>query len=141
MIFRLGRVLGRQEASLVAKNRKNYKKTHLFMKKIGKLGRHRSNFGLRSSRPDQKYPQDRRKHFRKIWAWKTLKKQRKINKIFGFFPIFPLDLAQNPLNPRTNGWAPFGTRLRIDGRKVPEPYRTQKNLNCLNQNRCEPSQL
>ena len=29
----MGRVLGRQEASLVAKNWKNYKKSHLFMKK------------------------------------------------------------------------------------------------------------
>ena len=26
----------------------------------------------------------------------------------GFFPKFPVDLAQNPLNPRTNGWPPNG---------------------------------
>ena len=63
------------------------------MKQIGKLGRNRSNFGLRSSRPDQKDPQDRRGYFRKIWAWKTLKKQGKIKKISGIFPVFPVDFA------------------------------------------------
>ena len=65
-IFRLGRVLVRQEASLVAKSRKNCKTTHLFQNKIRKLGRNRSNFGVWSSRPDQKDPQDRRGYFRKI---------------------------------------------------------------------------
>ena len=67
-IVRLGRVLGRQEAILVAKYRNNYKKTHFFIKQIRKLIRNRSNVGLRSSRPDQKDPQGRREYFRKIWA-------------------------------------------------------------------------
>ena len=37
-------------------------------KKNEKVGRNRSKFGLRSSRPDQIDPQDRRGYFRKIWA-------------------------------------------------------------------------
>ena len=63
------------------------------MKKIGKLERNRSNVGLRSSRPDQIDPQDRRGYFRKIWAWKTLKKQGKIKIVSGLFLIFPVGLA------------------------------------------------
>ena len=55
--------------------------------------RNQPNVGLWSSRWYQKDPQDRRGHFRKIWAWKTLKKQGNIKQFSGLFPIFPVDLA------------------------------------------------
>ena len=83
-------------------------------KNIEKIARNRSNVGLRSSRPDQKDPQDRRGYFRKIWAWKTGKKTEQIKIFSGFFRDFPLDLTQIPLNPRTNGWAPPAESVGIE---------------------------
>ena len=71
-------------------------------KTSGQFRRNRSNVGLQSSRLDQKDPQDRRGYFCKIWASKTWKK---LGQIFSsIFRNVPVDLAQNPLNPRTNGW-------------------------------------
>ena len=62
-------------------------------KRIEKLERNRSNVGLRSSRWYQKDAEGQRGYFRKIWAWKTLKKQGKIKIFSGFFPVFPVDFA------------------------------------------------
>jgi len=56
--------LGRQEAILVGKSRNNYNKNTIFNEQIGKLERNRSNFGRRSSRPDQNDPQGRPGYFR-----------------------------------------------------------------------------
>ena len=77
------------------------------MNNFKKIEWNRSNFGVRSSRPDQKDPQDRHGYFCKIWGWKTWKIPGKIKVFSGIFPNFPVDLAQIPLNPRTNGWAPY----------------------------------
>ena len=63
-------------------------------KKFGKVERNRSNFGLRSSRWYQKDAEGRRGYFRKIWAWKTLKKQSKSIISPDFSQFFPWTLPK-----------------------------------------------
>ena len=69
------------------------------MKQIGKLGAKRSNFGPRSSRLDQKDPQDRRGYLRKLWAWKTLKKPDANQNILRDVPQFSRGFSLNPAEP------------------------------------------
>ena len=51
--------------------------------------------------------------FSQMLGLKNLEINGEIKIFSGIFPNFRVDLAQNPLNPRTNGWAPFD-RFRPD---------------------------
>ena len=83
-------------------------------RKIKKKWRNRSNVGLRSSRWYQKDAEGRRGYFRKIWAWKTLKKQGQIKNISGFSQ-FSRGFRLKPVNSRTNGWGPYIARTGYPG--------------------------
>ena len=67
---------------------------------------------------------------------KNLEKTRTNNFASGFLPDFLVDLAQNPLNPRTNGWEPFKNCLKDGQALAPEDASNSAVAAALGVNAC-----